>query len=160
MSFETMRKNLVCLWVKSFHLDIFTENFVVNLLMFVTFMSSPVWWQSMSRWWWFMTSDGWTSPPRWLCSGSWCAIGPWPPCISAITMDGFWFLCSFLSLFCHRKNPFEVFALNFLSCCRIWFLRAEGTFICKSLNFCKFWIWTNFWLIFHDLSFLANFNLL
>lgn len=78
---------------KSFHLEIFTKtSVVVNLLIFVTFMSSPVWWQSMSRWWWFMTSDGW-NPPRWFCSGScWCAIGPWPPCTSAITMDGFWFL--------------------------------------------------------------------
>lgn len=36
-------------------------------------MSFP--WHSISKWW-FMTSDGWTKPPRWLCNGSWCANGP------------------------------------------------------------------------------------
>lgn len=56
-----------------------------NLLMFVAWISRPVWWQSISKWWWFITSDGWTNPPRWLCSGSWCAMGP-PWCISAITI--------------------------------------------------------------------------
>lgn len=36
-------------------------------------MSFP--WHSISKWW-FMTSDGCTKPPRWLCNGSWCASGP------------------------------------------------------------------------------------
>ena len=121
--FETMRKNLVnlvCLWVKerkfppgNFHTKHFFCLWRLNLLIFVTFMSSPVWWQSR---WWFMTNDGWTSPPRWLCSGSWCAIGPWPPCISAITMDGFWFSNSSLILCSCRKILLRFFALISLSC--------------------------------------------
>lgn len=45
-------------------------------------MSFP--WQSISKWW-FMTSDGCTKPPRWLCNGSWCAIGL---LISVIAIDG------------------------------------------------------------------------
>lgn len=48
-------------------------------------MSLP--WQSISKWW-FMTSDGWTKPPRWLCNGSWCAIGL---LISVIAIDYFWY---------------------------------------------------------------------
>lgn len=35
-------------------------------------MSVP--WQSISKWW-FITSDGCTRPLRWLCNGSWWAIG-------------------------------------------------------------------------------------
>lgn len=123
MSFETMRKNLV---LENVHLEVFTGKIdISDLLIFVTLMSSPVWWQSMSRWWWFMTSDGCTSPPRWLCSGSWWAIGPWPPCTSAITMDGF----SFLLVFSHRKN-FEVVGFLIFYPLNVWFLEAEGTFIC------------------------------
>lgn len=31
-------------------------------------------WQSISKWW-FITNDGCTKPLRWLCNGSWWAIG-------------------------------------------------------------------------------------
>lgn len=124
--FVQMRKNwfLFCGW-NSFHLGIFPRNFSSarvkdtgsHLLMFVAWISRPVWWQSMSMtWWWFMTSEGCTSPPRWFCRGSWCAIGPPWWWISAITI---WILFSFFFLiyllsFSHENHFFwDIFASIF-----------------------------------------------
>lgn len=148
---------------KIFHLEISTQNIFfccwrLNLLIFVTFISSPVWWQSR---WWFMTNDGWTSPPRWLCSGSWCAIGPWPPCISAITMDGFWFVSNSSLILCScKKILLRFFALISLSCYgfNLIFICWRHFFLCEITKF--FLIWGKFpnkfsWFF---LQFLSKFN--
>lgn len=94
-------------------------------------------WQSISKWW-FITSDGCTNPLRWLCNGSWWAIGLLISVI-AILFDGLALLLhpSTVTLDQFRSktiifSPYLVFALNWFAEFRVSLPLKNDLFVCLS----------------------------